>query len=455
MSLTLCLIARDEAALLAGCLSSVRGVADEVLLVDTGSSDGTVALAESTGARVVHVPWTDDFAAARNAGRELVSTEWMLVLDADERLVEGAAGVLRAAVSQGGFDVGLLPVHNAAQADAPEPDVLSGRRRLGEPTLLARLFHVAHDLKWFGALHERMESTTGRLLRERVVEAGILHLGYAPEVVVSKDKHGRNLRILRQMTEADPEDLVAWSYRARDALRAGEPVEARAAADVAWALVRSTRSVSPVAVILVAVRVDLLLGGGDTAGALEALVTARGLGLVHPNLDLLESSVQLSVAAKTRAGARRRALRAAAEAALRARAAHGRLHQAEVSAGATSWMAAVRLGEALLCLDRPADAAVAFQAALSEAPTQAGGLRDQAVVAAHTGLAELLVARSPAKALAAVEAVLGSPWPDPWVVAVLACQRLGKTEDAVVFAQQARSRLSAGWIASHRSRLLR
>lgn len=455
MSLTLCLIARDEAALLPGCLASVRGVADAVVVVDTGSTDETAAVAAAAGAQVLHAPWTDDFAAARNVGLEAVSTDWMLVLDADERLAAGAAAALRAALDRGGFDVGLLPVHNAARVDATEEAVLSGHSRLGEPTLLARVFHVAQDLRWVGALHERVVSTTGRPLSEETVGAALLHLGYAPEIMVSKGKHSRNLRILRQMTATDPSDLVAWSYRARDALRAGERDEARAAADAAWAQVQATGAVPPVVVVLVAVRVDLLLGSGDAEAALTTLAAARDLGLSHPNLDLLEASVQLAQGARTRAGAQRRALRAAAAAALRARSAHGRLQQAEVSAGATSWMAAVRLGEALLGLGRSVDAAQAFEAALLEAPSQPGGLRDQAVVAARTGLAELLVATEPGKAVAALEPLLGTPWPDPWAVAVLACKRLGKREDAAVFAQQARSRLAAGWIALHRSHFLR
>lgn len=455
MSITLCLIARDEAALLPGCLASVRGLASSVVVVDTGSRDETVSFATRAGARVVFETWRDDFAAARNTGLRQVQTPWMLVLDADERLAPEAAPALRRAVSAGGFDVGLLPVHNAAKVDAAPAQVVAGRARLGEPTLLARLFRVAPDLQWVGALHERVVSTTGRTLVQRPVDAPLVHLGYAPELMASRGKHDRNLRILRAMTQRSPDDLVAWCYLARDALRAGEHDEARRSAEAAWDLLRGAAQVPPVAVVLVSVRVDLLLAQGRVREALGALDEARGWGVSHPNLDLLGATVYLAHAARSSAGHSRRALRSAADAAQRARAAHGAPQQAEVSAGATSWMAAVRLGDALLRLGRAPDAAAAYQAALREVPSQVGGLRDQAVVAARTGLAELIVDTAPARAVAQLEPVLGSPWPDPWAVAAQACARLGKPDDAALFRAQAKARLRAGWLAPHRARALR
>ncbi|MBM4357995.1 MAG: glycosyltransferase family 2 protein, partial [Deltaproteobacteria bacterium] len=62
-SISLCMIVRDEAAMLPGCLATVRGVVDEVLVVDTGSADATMALARAAGAQLLEVPWRDDFSA--------------------------------------------------------------------------------------------------------------------------------------------------------------------------------------------------------------------------------------------------------------------------------------------------------------------------------------------------------------------------------------------------------
>ncbi|MBM3334149.1 glycosyltransferase family 2 protein, partial [Candidatus Sumerlaeota bacterium] len=80
------MIARDEADRIADCLRSVQGLVDEIVVVDTGSSDPTPAIARDLGARVIAMPWGDDFAAARNCSLEHATGEWILVLDADEKL---------------------------------------------------------------------------------------------------------------------------------------------------------------------------------------------------------------------------------------------------------------------------------------------------------------------------------------------------------------------------------
>ena len=83
-SIALCMIVRDEAQRLKACLSSVQGLVQEVWVVDTGSTDGTPELAKQLGANVLYYPWSYDFSAARNAGLEKATTEWILVMDADE-----------------------------------------------------------------------------------------------------------------------------------------------------------------------------------------------------------------------------------------------------------------------------------------------------------------------------------------------------------------------------------
>jgi len=80
------MITKNEAAALGHCLDSVRSLVDEIVIVDTGSTDATVAIAESFGARIGHFPWRDDFAAARNESLGHCTGDWILVLDADEAI---------------------------------------------------------------------------------------------------------------------------------------------------------------------------------------------------------------------------------------------------------------------------------------------------------------------------------------------------------------------------------
>ena len=86
------LIARDEAEFLGGCLESLSGIVDEVVVVDTGSVDETPDIARRFGAVVVHHPWREDFAEARNVSLDRATGRWILYIDADERLVDARPG---------------------------------------------------------------------------------------------------------------------------------------------------------------------------------------------------------------------------------------------------------------------------------------------------------------------------------------------------------------------------
>ena len=101
------MIARNEEALLGVCLESVRGLVDEIVLVDTGSTDATPELARLAG-DVVSVPWSDDFSAPRNEALAHAQGDWILQLDADERLGPHSKQAVREAIALSSFDCGML-----------------------------------------------------------------------------------------------------------------------------------------------------------------------------------------------------------------------------------------------------------------------------------------------------------------------------------------------------------
>jgi glycosyltransferase involved in cell wall biosynthesis len=88
-TVSLCMIVKNEEKYLDRCLKSVQGKVDEIIIVDTGSTDKTIEIAEKYGSIVKHFIWINDFAAARNYSIEGVESEYILVLDADEYLDDG------------------------------------------------------------------------------------------------------------------------------------------------------------------------------------------------------------------------------------------------------------------------------------------------------------------------------------------------------------------------------
>jgi len=202
-TVSLCMIVRNEAQHLPACLQSVAGAVDALVVVDTGSVDETISVAEAFGARVIRYPWTDDFAAARNVSLTHARTDWILVLDADERLARGGAPRLRELVG-GPADV----VAYLVQQRTPTPSsITNGMVRV---EWLPRLFRNRPDVRYTGAVHECiLPSVAGN---GRVVGSDLLvaHDGYLHSPDAVREKAARNLRILARELERDPADALAW-----------------------------------------------------------------------------------------------------------------------------------------------------------------------------------------------------------------------------------------------------
>jgi tetratricopeptide (TPR) repeat protein len=148
MSLSVCLLTRNQEEHLAGALRSVVGVADQVVVADTGSRDRTVAIARDLGAEVHLFAWDDDFAAGRNFALAQARGDWVLWLNADEELEAGSHAPLRLALGRDGV-FGYF-VHLLKQLEPASPD------RFAEAADL-RLFRRRPDLRYIGRLHPAFE----------------------------------------------------------------------------------------------------------------------------------------------------------------------------------------------------------------------------------------------------------------------------------------------------------
>jgi hypothetical protein len=183
------LVVRDEARQLSACLAGLADVVDEVVVHDTGSVDATVEIARGSGAIVHEGYWDDDFARARNVALGLTVAEWVLVLDADERVTaqpppDPAALARLLAVTRA--DVLTVAVRNVY------PEELGGSYRHAGPRLLRRRF-----VEYAGRVHEQPLSRRGGVVESCPPEVlGLDHLGYADAAVV-RAKAARNAEIAR------------------------------------------------------------------------------------------------------------------------------------------------------------------------------------------------------------------------------------------------------------------
>jgi glycosyltransferase involved in cell wall biosynthesis/FMN phosphatase YigB (HAD superfamily)/Tfp pilus assembly protein PilF len=196
--LSVCLIVKNEEEFLAQCLKSVRGLASQIIVVDTGSTDRTVEIAKEFGAEIYSFAWCDDFAAARNAALEHATGDWILVFDADEELPATQHAPLLADMKKVDALAFRLPLVNAGQND--------GR------SFVPRLFRNAPGVYYFGRVHEQafpslLPHCKNWGLKTALGTAEILHHGYTKEMVRDRNKVERNLKLLRLALAENPTDV--------------------------------------------------------------------------------------------------------------------------------------------------------------------------------------------------------------------------------------------------------
>ena len=194
-TLGLCMIVRDEEQMLGRCLAAVRDAVDEIVVVDTGSTDRTVEIAESFGARILHHTWTGDFSAARNVSFDAATTDWILYLDADEVLVDGDAAALRALTGRTWREAFYLVETNHTG------DLEDGTAVTHDAL---RVFRNRPQYRFTGRIHEQIAHTLPGHLPERLERSAVRveHFGYLGEVRAAKDKATRNVELLeRQAAE--------------------------------------------------------------------------------------------------------------------------------------------------------------------------------------------------------------------------------------------------------------
>lgn len=201
VALSLSMIVKNEEKFLEGCLHSIKDIVDEIVIADTGSTDRTKEIAQRFGARIFDFPWTGDFSAARNFSLSQCAGDWILYLDADERIAAGHGAQIRSLLANAKVGAYNLMIESEHTFD---------HGTVRQANAYPRLFRKLPGVQFEGRVHEQILPS---LQKQNLVivqtSVTIIHLGYAQGAEVLKQKAQRNIVLLQQQLEKNPDDAYA------------------------------------------------------------------------------------------------------------------------------------------------------------------------------------------------------------------------------------------------------
>ncbi len=199
--LTLCMIVKNEEKMLPGCLESIQELVGQIIIVDTGSTDRTVEIAKNFGATIKSFPWTGDFSEARNESIKYADNNWILWLDADERLNPKSAQELKKIISN-------KPNHPIIY------NLLIKNYQKGDYYYMSdahRLFTNHFGIRFQGKIHEQVsQSLKAKNGTEINSDIEIIHHGYNLNPEEQEKKNKRNRKLLKEMVIKNPK--FAYGY---------------------------------------------------------------------------------------------------------------------------------------------------------------------------------------------------------------------------------------------------
>ncbi len=203
--LSLCMIVKNEEATLSKCLESVQDIVDEMVILDTGSTDKTVEIAQQFGAAVATYEWGDNFAEARNEALKYVTGDWVLVLDADEVLNRKVSPQLKEAIEKDENLVINLVRQEIGSSQSPY-------------SLVSRLFRKHPEVSFSRPYHAIIDDSVSELLKKeshwKIVDLPaitVFHYGYTPGAIASLDKFNRAQKAMENFIKQHPNDPYTCS----------------------------------------------------------------------------------------------------------------------------------------------------------------------------------------------------------------------------------------------------
>ncbi|MFT8352519.1 glycosyltransferase [Clostridium saccharoperbutylacetonicum] len=196
---SLCMIVKDEEEYLPRCLSSIKDIVDEIIIVDTGSSDKTVEIAKNFGAKVYYFKWNNDFSEARNESLKYATKDWILILDADDELNSESKETFKVLLNTELDEKAIYHFETLSYyGNSIDNDNIA-------INLNPRLFKNNRGIHYEGKVHNQLISVEGDY-NAVCKEIKIYHYGYIDKRIISKDKRNRNISILNEQIKKTPND---------------------------------------------------------------------------------------------------------------------------------------------------------------------------------------------------------------------------------------------------------
>ena len=215
--LSLCMIVKNEERFLEDCLKSVQDVVDQIVIVDTGSTDGTLEIAKKYNTEIHRFKWRDDFSLARNESIKYAKGDWILWLDADERLLPESVPELKK----------LLQAQTKAVAYVVQIRNLQADGRNYKISGAHRLFNNHKGIRFRGRIHEQVIQSVAELKgEERSCNVSLEHLGYGLQKDEQDKKNRRNRKLLERMVKEEPGNAYAHFTLAQNYGLTGEQEKA-------------------------------------------------------------------------------------------------------------------------------------------------------------------------------------------------------------------------------------
>jgi tetratricopeptide (TPR) repeat protein len=232
LKLSLCMIVKDEEKMLPRCLAAVAPAVDEIIVVDTGSSDRTIEIARDHGASVIETEWTGSFSDARNVSFEAATGDWIIYLDADEVLVADDVERLKSVTGRTWREAFYL-VETSYTGELGDGAAITNNA--------LRVFRNRPDYRFTGRLHEQIAHNLPLYAAGRIEQTSVRieHYGYLGAVRDAKEKSRRNLDLLKAQQAESPSDAFLHFNLGTEYSVIGDYSSALTELEQAWSLVQS------------------------------------------------------------------------------------------------------------------------------------------------------------------------------------------------------------------------